>query len=76
MAAGPLVDGIIFHGFQPMDIRLPLVVLADEQQRQLPLHGQIQRLVQDAFAGCAVAEEYNHHAALLSMPLSLPHLLG
>ena len=38
-------------------VGLPLVVLADEEKRQLPDGGEVDRLVEDAFAGRAVAEE-------------------
>ena len=38
-------------------VGLPLVVLAHEEQRQLPDDGEVDRLVEDAFAGGAVAEE-------------------
>jgi hypothetical protein len=41
----------------------PAVVLAHQQQRQLPQRGQVQALVQHAFGHRAVAEEADGHAA-------------
>lgn len=72
MARGPVGDGVVGHGLQPVHEGLPLVVFANEQQRQLPLHGQIQGLVEDAFAGGTVAEEDGDDAA----GLTLAHFLG
>jgi len=42
VAARPLGDGILAHGVEPVHKGLPLVVLADEEERQLPLHGEVE----------------------------------
>ena len=56
-------DVLVRHGLVAAHEGLPLVVLADVEHRQLPGHGEVDRLVEDAFAGGAVAEEDGGDAA-------------
>jgi adenylate cyclase len=51
------------HGLAAVHIGLQVVVLADEQDRQLPPHGEVGGLVKDPFAGRSVAEEHGDNAA-------------
>ena len=69
MAASPVGDSLFRHGFKPVYESLPLVILTDEEYGQLPLSRQVQRLVEDAFAGGAISEKYHDNA-----PFSAPGL--
>ena len=67
------VGGRMLHGSDVADRRIfhVEIVLADEDHRQLPHRGEIQRLVEGADVGGAVAEEA-HRNVLLALVLRAP----
>lgn len=72
MCLRPGADVVDGHRFASMHEGLPLVVLADVENRQPPGGREIERLVEDAFARRAVAEEGRDNAA----GLATAHRLG